>query len=100
MDLIDDLRFYLHQDDSKENLRISSKYEWEILEFSPGSYIPRFTAKRKDNEKKYYCQLIDEYNKRYLPIYEECKKHRSIVSLDDQVTINTITCIFYEVGER
>ena len=100
MELIDNLRFYLHQDDPRENLRISSKYEWEILEYLPGSYLPRFTAKRKDSEKRYYCQLMNkDYNIRYLLIYEECKKYKSIVSLDDQVTINNITCVFYEIGD-
>ena len=71
------------------------------LNIYPGSSsLPKFTAKRKDSEKKYYCYLIDEFDKeRYLPIYEECKKHRSIVSLDDQIIINNITCVFYEVGE-
>ena len=100
MELLASLRFYLHQDEPKENLRISSKYEWEILEYLPGSCFPRFTAKRKGSEKGYYCQLMNEYEReRYLPIYEECKKHRLIVSLDDHITINTITCVFYETGD-
>ena len=34
MELIDDLRHYLHQNDPKENLKIL-KYEWEILEHLP-----------------------------------------------------------------
>ena len=98
MELIKDLRHYLHQYDG--NLRIP-KYEWEILDYLPVSAaIPKFTAKRSNCEKAYYCHIMNDCEKdKYLPLYRECEKYKSIVSLDDIITIKNITCIFYEKGE-
>ena len=46
MELLVSLRFYLHQDDPKE---ISSKYEWEILDYLYPYYIfPNLQQKEKE----------------------------------------------------
>ena len=80
----------------------SSKYEWELKECETMLYVPKYTAKRKDNEKEYFCLLLEgDSIDSYMPIYEECKKYDSIVQFDDIVNINgVVVMLFYEKGEK
>ena len=99
MDLIIKLKNYLGQKD-EENLRISSKYEWEILKPLFLIYFRKFEAKQKESEKRFYCLFVtNDFSHERIEITEECEKCKSIVLSCDRIKINDIIILFYEEGE-
>ena len=75
--------------------------EWEIQSYVEGYGFPIFTAKRKNDSKKYYCNLIHKDNKEScLKIFEECKKYSSFVEIYDIISTDNITYTFFEAGNK
>ena len=74
----------------------SSKYEWEIKECLSVSSL-KFAAKRKDNEKEYFCILLNKAEQ--ISLYEECEKYDSIVRFCDKIESDVYTFLLYEKGE-
>ena len=44
--------------------------------------------------------IIFEHLNKFLPLFEECEKHNSIVQFYEKIKVNNIICLFYEKGER
>ena len=101
MALVAELKAYLGQKD-EDNLKISSKYEWEILKPISLLYITQYTAKRKGSTKEYYCLFVEELDQgKNMPLFNECKKHDDvIVPFCDEVMINKVICLFFRIGEE
>ena len=76
---------------------IISKYKWKIRTFVQGSNFPVFIAAKENSNNNYYCIFVDKDDKeKILKIIEECKNYTSIISIEDLITVDNITYVFFE----